>query len=617
MAVQERSESVMAGLQRLFGLGTVAGLSEGQLLARFVGERDQVAFEAIVSRHGPMVLGICRRLLDDPHDVEDAFQATFLVLVRRAGSLRDRDLLANWLYGVALKVATRCRRDRSRRRTRERAEPDTDTALPVATDEADLGELRSVLDLEVDRLPSRFRAPVVLCYFEGLTHDQAAERLGCPVGTVRSRMSRAREILRSRLIRRGLGPASLIPTAPLAGLAPEVPLALMAATAASVSGQGRSLAALGSSTSVITLARGVLRAMTLSKWMTIGAALLVLGVAGGGIGVAARQDGGAAATKPTRSQVAKEEPANRSPFRAMEELQSWITRSEAQLAVSQGEIVRQKDEITNLQKRIHELESKVQANAATPKIPPTAATPAAASNTMDNKPRGADIFRMSFDRIVKGPEALVSISGANDKVVIYRSAPDGAGRSRLYRPPPGSSRLEVSFHGPNVTIVANGKGDVHLANYNLKSDQWALQDIRAGREGSVSVTPWNNGPAPGALLPCMLRGKGFTQVAVLDFDRAAWTVQNLIEPTDEYVEPFTVGKMVMYVVARHVYAYSAEAGRWDTLTLDERLLPRPGIGLGGEKPFWMQDDLFAVSQNGRMHIFTAKLGQWQSINPRD
>ena len=121
MAVGQRSGSVLGGIQRLFGRGTVSGLSEGQLLARFVGDRDEVAFEAIVSRHGPMVLGICRRLLDDPHDVEDAFQATFLVLVRRAGSLRDRDLLANWLYGVALRVATRCRRDRSRRRVREQS----------------------------------------------------------------------------------------------------------------------------------------------------------------------------------------------------------------------------------------------------------------------------------------------------------------------------------------------------------------------------------------------------------------------------------------------------------------------------------------------------------------
>src|SRR5690242_4471030 len=116
MVVGHRAGSVLGPIQKLFGRGTVSGLSEGQLLGRFVGEHDEVAFEAIVSRHGPMVLGICRRLLDDPNDVEDAFQATFLVLVRRAGSLRDRELLSNWLYGVALRVASRARRDRARRR---------------------------------------------------------------------------------------------------------------------------------------------------------------------------------------------------------------------------------------------------------------------------------------------------------------------------------------------------------------------------------------------------------------------------------------------------------------------------------------------------------------------
>src|SRR5215471_15124223 len=101
MKAHQRPASILASIRGLFGAGTVSGLSEGQLLARFVGERDEVAFEAIVSRHGPMVLGICRRLLDDPNDVEDAFQATFLVLVRRAGALRRRDLLGNWLFGVA------------------------------------------------------------------------------------------------------------------------------------------------------------------------------------------------------------------------------------------------------------------------------------------------------------------------------------------------------------------------------------------------------------------------------------------------------------------------------------------------------------------------------------
>ncbi len=221
MAVGQRSEGVLGSIQRLFGRGTVSGLSQGQLLARFVGERDEIAFEAIVSQHGPMVLGICRRLLDDPHDVEDAFQATFLVLVRRAASLRDRDLLSNWLYGVALRVASRARRDRARRRIREHS--DLEDRLAATEDDSELGELRPLLDSEIARLPERFRTPIVLCYFEGLTHDQAAERLRCPVGTVRSRMAKARDLLRTRLTRRGFGQEGGIPAAPLAILSPSVP----------------------------------------------------------------------------------------------------------------------------------------------------------------------------------------------------------------------------------------------------------------------------------------------------------------------------------------------------------------------------------------------------------
>src|SRR5262245_43503815 len=149
MVVGQRVGSVLGPIQKLFGRGTISGLSEGQLLARFVGEHDEIAFEAIVSRHGPMVLGICRRLLDDPNDVEDAFQATFLVLVRRASSLRDRELLSNWLYGVALRVATRARRDRTRRCPRPHSEFHSEDCPVAVTDDADLGELRTVLDAEV------------------------------------------------------------------------------------------------------------------------------------------------------------------------------------------------------------------------------------------------------------------------------------------------------------------------------------------------------------------------------------------------------------------------------------------------------------------------------------
>ncbi|MBY0397513.1 MAG: RNA polymerase subunit sigma-70, partial [Thermoleophilia bacterium] len=154
------------GIERVYDGATVAGLSEGQLLDRFVRRGDPVAFEAIVARHGPMVLGVCRRFLRDPNDVDDAFQATFLVLVRKAGSLRRRELLGNWLYGVALRVAKRARAAAS-----ARPEPDGFEALvaPEAPEAMDPAVFE-----EVGHLPDKYRAPVVLCYLEGLTHDEAA-----------------------------------------------------------------------------------------------------------------------------------------------------------------------------------------------------------------------------------------------------------------------------------------------------------------------------------------------------------------------------------------------------------------------------------------------------------
>jgi len=203
------SGAVLHQFERLFNHGTVAGLSEAELLERFVTHHDDVAFEALMTRHGPMVLGVCRQLLHDPNDVDDAFQATFLVLVRKAGTLRRCDLLGNWLYGVAYRVATRARVMASRRTDRVAAfqryaaggcEP-ADNRISNGTQDF---ELKPRLHEEVHRLPEKYRAPIVLCYFEGMTHEEAAARLGCPLGTVKGRLTRARDLLHRRLTRRGV-----------------------------------------------------------------------------------------------------------------------------------------------------------------------------------------------------------------------------------------------------------------------------------------------------------------------------------------------------------------------------------------------------------------------------
>ena len=201
--------TIIDSLGRLFEAGTVAGLGEAQLLERFLAQGDEAAFEAILQRHGPMVLGVCRRVLDDPHDVADAFQATFLILVKKARSIRDRD--------VAGDLALRRRAAGSRCGPRSTPAGVAPASGPgcgrrdwtwdnPAADRLEAQELRLLIDDELERLPARYRNPVILCDLEGQTHEQAAAQLGCPVGTVKSRLSRGREQLRSRLVRRGVAP---------------------------------------------------------------------------------------------------------------------------------------------------------------------------------------------------------------------------------------------------------------------------------------------------------------------------------------------------------------------------------------------------------------------------
>ncbi len=206
--------SAIDQLQTLFHWGAIGNWTDSQLVTLFLTDEEgsEAAFRVLIHRHGPMVLGLCRRVLGDEHAAEDAFQATFLVLVKKAGGLRDCNLLSNWLYGVALRIANKEKAKGARRRVVERQA--TERALEAVGD-VDQAELRSVIDEEIRRLPERYRVPLVLCHLEGLRHDEVAKRLGCPVGTVESRLSRAREQLRDRLTRRGLAPTASALTAML------------------------------------------------------------------------------------------------------------------------------------------------------------------------------------------------------------------------------------------------------------------------------------------------------------------------------------------------------------------------------------------------------------------
>jgi RNA polymerase sigma factor (sigma-70 family) len=198
-----QGKRVLDQLRRVVLAEEMAELSDGRLLTRFIEQRDEAAFEALVRRHGPMVLGVCRRVLRTFADAEDAFQATFLVLVRKAASIQSRDTVANWLYGVAYNTALKARTLNARRGSRERQVaqmPEPEAVSP----EAFWQDLQPLLDQELSRLPERYRLPIVLCDLEGKSRQEAAQRLRLPEGTLSSRLTRARAKLARRLARRGL-----------------------------------------------------------------------------------------------------------------------------------------------------------------------------------------------------------------------------------------------------------------------------------------------------------------------------------------------------------------------------------------------------------------------------
>jgi RNA polymerase sigma factor (sigma-70 family) len=288
---------VLRSIETLFGAGSVTGLSDGQLLDQFLLRRDdsaEVAFSALVARHGPLVWSICRSVLSDSHSAEDAFQATFLILVKKAASIRRRETLAPWLYGVARRVAVRARKNAARREstwceTTEMKASLTQTQQHPEAHSSTPEELEA-LHQELDRLPEKYRAVLVLCHLESRTHAEAARLLNCPAGTVSARLSRARERLRARLARRGFALSVTAAAAfrgetswalPPAGLAESTTKAALAFAA------GKTMTAGVVSASVLQLTQGVLRTMIVHKFAITAATLLVAGSVTSGFGLLA------------------------------------------------------------------------------------------------------------------------------------------------------------------------------------------------------------------------------------------------------------------------------------------------------------------------------------------
>jgi len=307
----ERRGDVLKGFRTLFEAGTIAGLTDAELLERSkdrTGAAAELAFSALVERHGPMVLRVCRKALGDPHDAHDAFQSTFLILARKGDSIRDKRAVASWLHGVALRVSAASLAADSRRRKHERRKAGGATLATSFEPPDDLGV---VLHEEVRRLPGRYRDAVVLCYLEGRSCEEAAGHLRCPVGTVKSRLSWARERLRDRLTRRGLGPAAGAVATMLAAESAHASMAVPASWVESTASASMKFAAIGSGVvpgSAAALAKGVIHAMLMTKFKVATAALAGLVLTGASLmaqfGPAQfPQEGPARASEPERDRL--------------------------------------------------------------------------------------------------------------------------------------------------------------------------------------------------------------------------------------------------------------------------------------------------------------------------
>jgi RNA polymerase sigma factor (sigma-70 family) len=285
-----QDHSVIRCLTRAAFLQDAGDMTDGQLLERFLAAREEAAFEVLLRRHGPMVLGVCLRVLSNAHDVEDAFQAVFLVLIRKGPSLLPRQTLGNWLYGVAYHTALKARAARGKRRAKERQAAAMRRPESAAEDIAH--DLSPLLDQELSRLPDKYREAVVLCELERKTREEAARQLRLPVGTLSGRLTTARRMLARRLTRRGVmlsGAALATALAPNVASA-NVPPALLGSTLKAAAALAAGHAATGVvSAEVVALAHGMLKSMLLTKLKLTMAVLLAAAALGGGTGAFAYQ----------------------------------------------------------------------------------------------------------------------------------------------------------------------------------------------------------------------------------------------------------------------------------------------------------------------------------------
>ncbi|WP_406698711.1 sigma-70 family RNA polymerase sigma factor [Singulisphaera sp. Ch08] len=556
---------VLKHLQTLYSVGAIGGLSDGQLGDRVVNRRDEAAeaaFTILADRHGPMVLRVCRQMLSDRHEAEDAFQATFLVLASKAHSIRNRDSVAGWLHGVARRVALRAKADAARRRIKERRAALLAMAKSPMDDDGSPSESWPELHEEIARLPERYREPIVLCYLEGLTTEAASQRLGCPQGTILSRLSRARERLRMSLTRRGV----VVPTGLLAAewgadTALAVPTALLETTVrASLNFTARqAVGANLASTTAVGLAQGVLYAMTLSQWKTFGAATLACVLAMGSLRAFAQLGGTGATDQPPAVKPADDD-RQAALSRAVRKLQAELDAANQKSA---------------------ELQKQLQAIQAELKPPQEATSPPPAKETLPEVTPNREAARPSPSPRRKGGREmpLRAIPG-------FQTSP--AGQYQHYA------------QDNTVLVVAPVGGKVKI--HNARTHKTQSFQLSSAKDLKLEVVPIG-GPAVTALL---LDGSKITGIAASRAFDQPWVMQKLREPHDGRVTPIVGPNIAIYMIGRYIYGFSPKMNRWDVVEMPKEPETMATVGPG----------IASLKNDGHVYTFEDATGKWTDVDLR-
>ncbi|MGO9468495.1 MAG: RNA polymerase sigma factor [Isosphaeraceae bacterium] len=580
---------ILGQLDRVFNQGTVVGMDDDELLKRFAAQRDEVAFAALVARHGRMVLGVCRRVLHNEHDIEDAFQATFLVLVSRATAIRDGDLLGHWIYGVAHRVAVRARANAARRHVHEQNLTAVQAGVEPPSCDGERRELRAVLDDELARLPELLRRPMVLCYLEGLTHEEAASRLRWPVGTVRSRLARGRDKLRGRLSRRGIMSDSAALTV-AAGSQP-VPSALLDSTvrvSLEFTTRQATASALASATAT-ALAKGVLHAMMISKLKIFGAAMLTCVLTLGGLQTYALQLSSAHGDKAAAAPRPQADDREQALFRSMAKIQGDLAES----ARINAELHK---ELNDLRAELESLRRPARPPAPTKSASRPASSPAVTKN--NRGPAG----NLPGAGLPGGLGAAGGIGGGMGGIGAMGGvgAMGGPATGAMGMGGFGARDQPRYIQTEQLIVVSSPEGDAVTAYSTETGKARSLRLARAG-DAKLRVVPI----VSQGLAALYLKGPKITRIAAFSVLDGTWYAQNLREPVDQAI-PIVSQSMAAYGLGRRIYAFSPVAKRWGVLELPEGAVAQPVVG----------NDLITCRHDAHLYVFSVKTGKWEDIDTR-